>query len=434
MNNITFCIASAKNEKEYTKLLIKSLTDNTEINNHEILIFIDSDNQNTYEDLLEIKKDLPQLKIYRNTEPQPIGSQRNVSLLFNAAANDIVCYLQSDMVVGKDFDKHILKNMSDNNTVLTCSRIEPPLHPPSPEKIHQNFGVTPEEFKYDDYNKFVEKLQNEHRPNMEGHFAPFAVYKSVWFDKLGGFDTQFRCSREDSDMIIRMRLAGLNMVQTWDACVYHFTCVSSRGKDWYKQDKVVQQKNILQQLADNEELKRFIRKWGLFGHHAKPIYDIGIYLNIDQFVDFNILQWIEMYCKVLYVNNENVANELNRRILFNSEYYSNLRWEYSTEYWNSVKNLFNHDGLEKHIAYAGEFTDKHDVNININYSELIDNFDNKRQQFIENINGFIHASTIGQKNVNPFHINILAKNDLSQEYIRVKNMELLLDNNKFVFV
>ena len=395
-DSISFCIATAKNEKEYIKLLLHSLKNNTNINNHEILVFIDSDNQNTYEELVNIKKDISNLRIYRNTNNYPIGGQRNISLMFNAASNDIVCYLQSDMVVGKDFDKHILKNITSPNTVLTCSRIEPPLHPASPEKIIKDFGVTPEDFKYDDFLRFTTELQNQNKPNMEGHFAPFVISKTTWFEKLGGFDTQFRCSREDSDMIIRMKLAGLDMVQTWDASVYHFTCVSSRGKDWYKQDKVVQQKNILQQLADNEELKRFIRKWGLFGHHAKPIYDIGIYLNIDQFVDFNILQWIEMYCKVLYVNNENVANELNRRILFNSEYYSNLRWEYSTEYWDSVKNLFNHDGLEKHIAYASGFTDKHDVNININYSELIDNFDNKRQQFIENINGFIHASTIGQ--------------------------------------
>ena len=108
MNKITFCIASAKNEKEYTKLLLKSLKDNTNINNHEILIFIDSDNQNTYESLVKIKtNELPNIRIFRNTNKFPIGSQRNVSLMFNAASNDVVCYLQSDMVVGKDFDKHI---------------------------------------------------------------------------------------------------------------------------------------------------------------------------------------------------------------------------------------------------------------------------------------------------------------------------------------
>jgi glycosyltransferase involved in cell wall biosynthesis len=146
-NNITFCIATAKNEKEYTKLLIRSLRDHTNIDRHEILIFIDSDNQNTYEELLEIKKELPNLKIYRNTEKYPIGSQRNVSILFNAASNDIVCYLQSDMVVGPNFDTNILKNMTDESVVLCLARIEPPLHPPGPEKIVKNFGLTPEEAK-----------------------------------------------------------------------------------------------------------------------------------------------------------------------------------------------------------------------------------------------------------------------------------------------
>jgi len=71
-NHISFCIASAKNEKEYTKLLIRSLVENTNISLHEILVFIDSDNQNTYEELLDIQKSIPNLKLYRNTQPQPI--------------------------------------------------------------------------------------------------------------------------------------------------------------------------------------------------------------------------------------------------------------------------------------------------------------------------------------------------------------------------
>jgi hypothetical protein len=45
---ITFCIPTANNEKDYTILLLESLKNNTQIENHEILIFVDSDNQNTY--------------------------------------------------------------------------------------------------------------------------------------------------------------------------------------------------------------------------------------------------------------------------------------------------------------------------------------------------------------------------------------------------
>ena len=122
-DKLTFCIASAKNEKEYTKLLIKSLKENTSIKNHEILIFLDSDNQNSYEDFLKIQKDLPNLKIHRNETGFPVGGQRNVSIMFYHAKNDIVCYLQSDMVVGRNFDINILKNMKEENTVLCCTRI-----------------------------------------------------------------------------------------------------------------------------------------------------------------------------------------------------------------------------------------------------------------------------------------------------------------------
>lgn len=438
-NNITFCIATAKNEKEYTKLLIRSLRDHTNIDRHEILIFIDSDNQNTYEELLEIKKELPNLKIYRNTEKYPIGSQRNVSILFNAASNDIVCYLQSDMVVGPNFDTNILKNMTDESVVLCLARIEPPLHPPGPEKIVKNFGLTPEEFQYEEFVKFVLELQSNPKPNIEGHFAPFAVYKKTWFEKIGGFDTQFRCSREDSDMIIRMYILGLNMIESWEACVYHFTCVSSRGKDWFKpeNDKKIERQNNLQVIADREELKRFIRKWGgeyTFDHKARPLYDLALFINVDTFVRFDILSFLEMYMQSIYLNDERVAEELKRRIIFDSEYYSNLRWSYSQEHWNAVKYLFN-DQMENRIKYVKDLSKiSHDVNIYVNYFDLETNCDKNLQQFIGSLNDFVHNKPIGTYKIGPLTIEVNQKNELSHTYGTNKNIDLVLkDANQFVF-
>jgi glycosyltransferase involved in cell wall biosynthesis len=64
--SISFCIATAKNEKEYVLLLLRSLRDNTDITKHEIVIFIDSDNQNTYEALLQEQQNMPNIKICKN--------------------------------------------------------------------------------------------------------------------------------------------------------------------------------------------------------------------------------------------------------------------------------------------------------------------------------------------------------------------------------
>ena len=56
MKKISFCINTSRNEREYLLLLLNSLKENTQIENHEVLVFIDSDNQNTYETLIEYKK------------------------------------------------------------------------------------------------------------------------------------------------------------------------------------------------------------------------------------------------------------------------------------------------------------------------------------------------------------------------------------------
>jgi GT2 family glycosyltransferase len=428
---ITFCIASANNEKEYTKLLLQSLKDHTATNIHEILIFIDSDNQDTYSALLEVQKDIPNIRLCKNTNPFPIGSQRNVSVMFSNAKHDIVCYLQSDMVVGKDFDKHLLKDLISEDTVLSMARIEPPLHPASPEKIVKDFGITPEDFNYEAFNTFVESLQKENRPVIEGHFAPFALYKRTWFDILGGFDTQFRCSREDSDTIIRMNLCKLRMVQTWNACVYHFTCVSSRGQDWYKTSKEASYKNELQQQADFQELRRFIRKWGYFGHHVQPVYDISFNVTIDRFVDFNLLKHLEPFCKRFYISDSNIANQLVSQLEFEAHYYSNLRWKYTDEYWQQVKHLFNPTNFSERILSEREV--QGDVVVSFNYSELVNGLTEEVQKILENINQVVDQNEIGSFQYGPLTIDIRTKYDLSNSYKKQETTEGILAAQTFTF-
>ena len=429
---ITFCIPTAKNEKEYIRLLLTSLKDHTQIDLHEVLVFVDTDNQNTYEMLLEFKKSIPNLRVHRNLKPCQVGGQRNISIMFKEATNNIVCYLQSDMVVGKDIDKHISENMPSVDIILACTRIEPPLHPESPEKLVRNFGITPEEFNYKEFNECVDSLQKENKPNTLGHFAPFAVYKNTWIDILGGFDTQFRCSREDSDTIIRMEMNNLKTIQSWKACVYHFTCVSSRGKDWFKSDQEAKYKNELQSLADQQELRRFIRKWGFFGHHPKPVYDIAFNVEIDKYVDFNILKYIEPFCKKLYLSDSNVVDQLIKQTEFESYYYTNLRWGYPHEYWNQVKYLFNPINFEDKIKTTPDIINE-DTIVSFKYSELVNQFTDEIRYIIENIHELIDQNKIGKFNYGPLIIDIKAKNNLMNDYKKVNNTDLLLNSQVFKF-
>ena len=265
--NLTFCINTSKNEINHIKLLFKSLEINLSRKDYDIIVFIDSDNQNTTEWLLTQKNIFKNLKIVKNPNPIPVGYQRNINLMFEMANTDVVSYIQSDMVVSKNYDLDILKNLNEN-TIISSTRIEPPLHPQSPEKITYDFGLDPTKFNFQEFQTF--SLQQKQNKLTDFWFAPFTLYKKIW-NEIGGHDTLFRRSREDSDVLYRLCMKGIQFKQDWNAIVYHFTCTSSRGNEWWKQEN--QERSRLQSFADQIEMMRFLRKWGKFKHDTKQNKD-----------------------------------------------------------------------------------------------------------------------------------------------------------------
>ena len=127
MQKISFLINTSVNTLQHVKLLLRSLKENLTDKEHEILVFIDSDNEGTKEYLIEEKKNFFDLKIITHKLPRCVGYSRNNNLLVELAKHDIVSYLQSDMVISKDYDVHILNELEEN-CILSSTRIEPPLH------------------------------------------------------------------------------------------------------------------------------------------------------------------------------------------------------------------------------------------------------------------------------------------------------------------
>ena len=82
MKQISFCINTAVNELDNLKLLFKSLKDNLKYKKHEIIVFIDSDNEGTYEWLLTQKSEFNDLKILKNPLPICYGYARNINEMF----------------------------------------------------------------------------------------------------------------------------------------------------------------------------------------------------------------------------------------------------------------------------------------------------------------------------------------------------------------
>jgi GT2 family glycosyltransferase len=267
MKQISFLINTSANTLSYVKLLLKSLKENLVGKEHEILIFVDSDNEGTVDYLRSIKKDFYDLKIITHKLNPCVGYSRNNNLLVELAKHDIVAYLQSDMLVSRGYDKAVLEDLEDD-CILSVTRIEPPLHGPSDKTITADFGVDPDTFEWNKFLDFADSVKSDKQ--VEYFFAPFVFYKKTWL-QFGGYDTLFRRSREDSDLLQRFIQGGIKIKQTFKANVYHFTCVTSRGKNWFDPNNTHAQERVkLQQIADAVELRRFVRSGEDFHTEKTP--------------------------------------------------------------------------------------------------------------------------------------------------------------------
>ena len=412
MKLISLCINTANNELDYIKLLFKSLKDNLSTKEHEIIVFIDSDNQNTEEWLQSQKQIFPNLKILKNILPLPYGYARNINTMFELASNDIVSYIQSDMVISKDYDLYLLKNIKPK-MILSSTRIEPPLHGPGEEKHTMNFGTDPNNFQYDDFINYCEN--NRQDKSTTYFFAPFTCYKEVW-NSIGGHDTLFRRSREDSDILNRLILAGNKVVQTWEALVYHFTCTSSRGPDWFnKNNKKAQERAALQHQADLIELGRMNRKWGAFSHGKPFNYFYNITANIN--IDINNLEAFkaaEQFFSKTYINNKDFYDYY---ISIDEHEYANILLNIEDKIWEKYSYLYNEDKKEDRII-LGEGEES--IQVKFNLSDVNQyTFNN----LLVNLQHLVHEYNEGMYEFENFKIVINKKENRIKEKIATRNSQ-----------
>lgn len=312
MNKITFCIPSKSNLR-YLKTCIPSIRKNAYRNDHDIIIFVDSDEDGTVEWLKKNKKKY-NLNYYINPNlgKELYGIGRAYDYCIEKSTTDIFMIFHADMMLGKDADLKAFKHLEEK-TVVCATRIEPPLHPNNGEKILLDFGIWPEEFKENDFNKYVEE-HKELDKITEGIFAPWMMYKQEFMD-IGGHDPIMHSCREDSDVFNRMLLAGFKFIQPWNSLVYHLT---GRGAGSFDGDE---ERHKKWQADMNKSTLEFIRKWGQNVNHTslmKPIvspkYNIGIILKNG---NETLVKILEPWADTLYVDEGNVPTLIKNYI--NSE-------------------------------------------------------------------------------------------------------------------
>jgi len=291
---ITFCIPT-KNNLRYLKNSIQSIKENSTYEN-DIVVFVDSDNDGTIEWL--INNDITHLINYTN---EPKGIAYGYNRCIEVANTPIVCMFHADMYMGKGFDVGILKYLKPLS-VVSGTRIEPPLHPQGLEKIVKDFGMYPEDFKKDDFNSYVSELvEHSKDKTTKGIFAPWAIYKED-ITSIGMHDESFHSYHEDSDIFNRFILNDYDIIQTWEAYVYHLTCRGGQFQDGIEQ---VTKDEVFHKMKQSA-FKNYIRKWGHFvknNEYQYPIlphkYNVGFILKN---ANMETLSFFEPWCNNITVD------------------------------------------------------------------------------------------------------------------------------------
>ena len=268
---ISFIIPSRNNLK-YLKWCCDSIKKNQGDHEVEICIADDASTDGTWIWCQEMMKKDSNFKAIRNEGPDRLGLViLNDKLIDEVASHDICMVFHADMYLCPGALDAIERYIKPK-TIVSLTRIEPPLHPEGPEKIVKAFGIEPEEFDEEELLNFLYRNEKLLGRVTEGIFAPWAFYKKD-FQEIGGHDPIFAPqSKEDSDIFNRFQLNGVHFVQTWRGCVYHMT---SRGSRFNTYSGGAPGKNSDEWLhTTTTNMKKFIKKWGTVVQHdeyMKPI-------------------------------------------------------------------------------------------------------------------------------------------------------------------
>lgn len=199
-------------------------------------------------------------------------------------------------------------------TIVSLTRIEPPLHPDGPEKYLADWGVEPEQFNETAFLQWFASPEADgykpkyNPPYTEGIFAPWAFFVKDFLE-IGGHDPLYRPqSKEDSDIFNRFKLNGCKFIQTWIGCTYHMTCRGSR----FNPTLTTPGTNSLEWEAHNiRSARNFIRKWGCFVEHTELLEPIVHKRYLVEFrmknATISAVSLLEPYCDSLRCDLSNKA-------------------------------------------------------------------------------------------------------------------------------
>mgnify|MGYP003351358518 CR=1 FL=1 len=174
-------IQPTRNNLKYLKWAYQAIRNNQGDHIVEICVADDASTDGTWEWCQEVLRGGDtNFKCIRNEGPNRLGHTILYDRLVNEVAGYEICTIyHADMYLCPGALDEIERNIGPKK-IVSLTRIEPPLHPPGPEKILMDFGIEPEQFNETDFLEwFYREVPKQHNKKYtNGVFAPWAFMKS----------------------------------------------------------------------------------------------------------------------------------------------------------------------------------------------------------------------------------------------------------------
>jgi O-antigen biosynthesis protein len=279
-NPMTFCIGTCNN-LNYLKLAVHSVRTYSHFKDAPFIIFAENCTDGTDEWLNEQmgKYDLKFI-IEKNPEDRTWGIGGGMNFCANWVNTEYIMFLHADMFVSKNWDLECLKIFEKSYNPISSA-------PPTPmwvssQRFQPNcfkendrpgttfFDYSEFGYKHDDFdeNHFIEYAEefSKLNPNVEvnkGEGVSGLVRKSDW-DFIGGNDPIYAPAYwEDTDLFIRMQLAGFKFIMTTNSVVFHFGSRSDKSN--FPDDTIVRSERS--KMYEQRGAQRFFNKWGFWPVH-----------------------------------------------------------------------------------------------------------------------------------------------------------------------
>jgi GT2 family glycosyltransferase len=275
---ITFCIGCCNN-LNYLKLAVHSVRTYSYFKDAALAIYAENCTDGTNDWLVQ-NAEKYKLSIYiddadKDDETKTKGIGGGMNFCANISNSEYLMFLHADMFVSKNWDLEALKifeKYPNQKLWVSSQRFQPNCfkeqnRPGTMFFDYDEFGYKHDDFQEDYFIRYAEEF-SKLNPNIEvekGEGVSGLVRKADW-DFIGGNDPIYAPAYwEDTDLFIRMQLAGFKFVMTSNSILFHFGSRSDKSN--FPTDEIVRSERS--KRYEQNGAKAFFKKWGFWPAHTQ---------------------------------------------------------------------------------------------------------------------------------------------------------------------